>query len=127
MPAAVWHQHGVVGTPEELAAFQVKTALAMAKLDVGLGPEDDTFRSLVVNELTAEEPRPYDSHSLLDKLMQADSPMTALVEALAGTYSSAAFQACSMIIDEAVVHLFRCGGESAIQEFFADLEARAEE
>lgn len=116
-----------MGTPEELAAFEVMTAVAVARLDEGLGPEDAAFRSLVINELSAAVPCPYDSHALLDELIQADNPMTALGQAIASSYSTAASQACSMILDEAVVHLFRCGGEGAVQEFFADLEARAEE
>lgn len=116
-----------MGTPEELAAFHVHTAAAVARLDQCLGPDDDNFRSLVVNELTAEAPLPYDSHALLDELMQADNPLVALAEALAASYSAAASQACSMIADEAVVQLFRCGGEPAVQQFLADLEGRPEE
>lgn len=124
---ALRQEYSGVGTPQELAAFEVRTAVAMARLDEGLGPEDETFRSLVINELTADVPYPYDSHALLDQLTQADNPMTALGEALALSYTSAASQACSMILDEAVAHLFRCGGEAAVQEFLADLEACTEE
>jgi len=116
-----------VDTPEGLAAFHVKTAAAVARLDEALGPGDVHFRSLVINELTTEAPCPYDSHTLLDQLIEADNPMRALADALAASYSAAASQACSMIVAEAVVQLFRCGGERGVKEFLADLEARAEE
>jgi hypothetical protein len=118
---------GGVDTPEGLAAFHVKTAVAVARLDEGLGPGDEPFRSLVINELSTAAPSPYDSDALLDQLIRADNPMRALAAALAASYSAAASEACSMIVDEAVVHVFRSGGEPAVQEFLADLEARAEE
>jgi hypothetical protein len=118
---------GVVETPEGLAAFHVKTAVAMARLDEGLGPGDEPFRSLVINELSTAAPCPYDSDALLDQLIQADNPMKALAEALAASYSAAAAEACSMIVDEALLHVYRSGGEPAVQEFLADLEARTEE
>ncbi|MGO4604605.1 hypothetical protein, partial [Terrabacter sp. 2YAF2] len=88
-------------TPEGLAAFHVKTAVAVARLDEGLGPGDEPFRSLVINELSTAAPSPYDSDALLDQLIRADNPMRALAAALAASYSAAASEACSMIVDEA--------------------------
>lgn len=118
----------LVATPEELAAFQVRTAVAVARLDEALGPEDADFKRLAINELTKDRsPTPYDSTDLLPRLLAAENPITALGQAFATSYSEAATRACAMIVDEAVVHLFRWGGDPAVQQFLDGLEVRTQE
>jgi|SRR5689334_3302630 hypothetical protein len=118
----------LVATTAELAAFQVKSAVAIARLDDALGPEDKAFRGLAINELTKDSaPTPYDSTDLLPRLLAAEKPITALGQAFATSYSEAATRACAMNVDEAVVHLFRWGGDPAVQQFLDDLEVRTQE
>jgi len=47
-----------MATPEELASFLIKTAVALARLDSTLGADDDSFRELVTCQLINEMPIP---------------------------------------------------------------------
>ncbi|GAA2037247.1 hypothetical protein GCM10009740_31230 [Terrabacter terrae] len=118
-----------MATPEELASFFVKTATALAKLDNALGPDDEPFRQLATCELIKEMPIPNYFADVHTHLLCGEDPVEALSEMFvhqAGAYTEAGARACSLLVDVAVLHLARIGGDSAARRFLEDVEVQAQ-
>jgi hypothetical protein len=118
-----------MATPEELAAFLVNTAVALARLDSTLGADDESFRELATCELAGEMPIPNHFTDAHQQLLNGADPVAALSDMFARqacAYTEAGARACSLLVDVAVLHLARTGGEAAAQRFFEEVEARAQ-
>jgi hypothetical protein len=114
---------------EELASFLTKTAVALARLDSALGPDDESFRELATCELVEEMPVPNYFADVHQRLRHGEDPLAALSDMFARqacAYTEAGARACSLLVDVAVLHLARTGGDEAAQRFFEDVEARAQ-
>ena len=116
-----------MATPEELASFLIKTAVALARLDSTLGADDELFRELVTCELINGMPIPNYFADVHEQLLCGVDPRGALSEMFvrqAGAYTEAGARACSLLVDVAVLHLLRAGGDAAAQRFLADVEVQ---
>lgn len=120
---------GPMATPEELASFLIKTAVELARLDNELGPDDESFRDLATCELVDEMPIPNHFADVHEQLLHGQDPLAALSDMFvrqACAYTEAGARACSLLVDVAVFHLTRTGGEAAAQRFFEDVEVGAQ-
>ena len=118
-----------MATPEELASFLIKTAVALARLDSALGADDESFRQLATCELVDEMPIPNYFADVHQQLLHGEDPVAALSDMFvrqACAYTEAGARACSLLVDVAVLHLARTGGDAAAQRFFEDVEVRAQ-
>jgi len=118
-----------MATSEELATFLVKTAATIAKLDNTLGADDESFRQLAMSVLADEAPVPDCFADLHDQLACGVDPVAALTELFArqsASYTEAGARACLLVVEEALLHLQRAGGDAAVQGFVDDLEAHAQ-
>jgi hypothetical protein len=118
-----------MATPRELAAFLVTQCAAVARLDRTLGPNEDDFRRLAVDQITDGVPIPYELADVGQRLLDgAADPVTALSGMLAEhakAYSYAASRACALIVSEAIEHLREAGDEEAVERFLDGLDARS--
>ena len=118
-----------MATPEDLASFLIKTAVALARLDSALGADDESFRQLATCELVDEMPIPNYFADVHQQLLHGEDPVAALSDMFvrqACAYTEAGARACSLLVDVAVLHLGRTGGDAAVQRFFEDVEVRAQ-
>jgi hypothetical protein len=124
-----WEVCGVV-TAHELAAFLVKAAAAVGRLDLTLGPEDRAFRDLAIGEMVEGMPMPRPLDGVREELLVGTDPVSALSHAFAqqaSVCSEAAARATVAVVEEAVRHLYASGGEAAVADFLDGLVGRDEE
>src|SRR3954468_1132696 len=120
-----------MSTPQALVSFLVKAATAIARLDNTLGAheEDESFRQLAMGVLADEAPVPDYFADLHDELVSGLDPVAALSQLFArqaASYTEAGARACSMVVDVALLHLARTGGNAAARGFLDDLDAHAQ-
>jgi hypothetical protein len=122
---ASWKGSAVV-TPEDPAVFLVRAAAAMARLDLTLGPDEESFRDLVIGEMAAGIPLPRPLYHLHGRLLTETNPVNVLSQAFANqahAYGDAAARATVTVAQLAVEHLYAVGGEAAVLAFLGDLQS----
>lgn len=112
-------------TPNDLAAFLIKAAATVVRLNLALGPDDEGFRQLAIGDMVdgIRLLDPWDG--LRERLLAGDDPVAALSRAFsqqAEAYTEAAARATVALVDAAVRHLDTAGGVEAVAGFLDDLQ-----
>ncbi|MEW1954512.1 hypothetical protein [Terrabacter sp. NPDC080008] len=104
----------------DLAAFLVRAAATLVRLDKTLGPDDEVFRQVAIGDMVDGVPL-LDSWELLRKRLHiCADPVDAVSEVLseqATAYCEAAARATYSVVERAVSHLHTAGGEEAAAAF----------
>ena len=113
-----------MASPEELSAFWVKAAASVVRLNLALGPDEDSFRRLAIDDMVDGIPLSDPWNGLHGRLLAGDDPVGALSQAFADqaiAYSEAAARATIDVVEQAVRHLRAAGGDEAVAAFLDDL------
>lgn len=113
-----------MATPEELAAYLVKSTAAIMRLDLTLGPQDESFRQLAIGDIVDGVPviDPWDQ--VQNRLLCGEDPVGSLSQAFAEqatAYSEAAVRVAIDILSQAIRHLNTAAGHAAATAFLEDL------
>lgn len=98
----------------------------MARLDLTLGPEDKSFRDLVIGEMVEGIPLPRPLDHLHSQLLDGTDAVDILSQAFtnqANAYGDAAARATVTVAQLAIEHLYAVGGEAAALAFLKDLQS----
>ncbi|WP_374968611.1 hypothetical protein [Terrabacter sp. BE26] len=117
-------------TSEDLAAFLVKTAAAVVRLDLTLGSEDERFRQLAISDMVDGVSLPRPLEGLREELLAGADPVAALSHAFsrqAHAYCEGAARATVTVVEQAVTHVHAAGGDAAVEAFLDDLQHQNEE
>lgn len=120
----------MVGSPEDLAAFWVKAAASVVRLNLALGPDEDNFRRLAIDDMVDGIPLTDPWDGLHGRLLAGEDPAGALSKAFADqaiAYSEAAARATIDVVEQAVRHLQAVGGDRAVAAFLDSLQRQAGE
>lgn len=97
----------------------------MARLDLALGPDDASFRDLVIGEMVKGIPIPPPLADLHEQLLTGTDPVVILAQAFANqaeSYAAAAARATATVAQLAIDRLFVAGGEAAVADFLHSLQ-----
>ena len=117
-------------TTNELAAFLVRAAGAVGRLDLAVGADDRCFRDLVIGEMVNGMPVPRPLDGVREQLLGGGDPAALLSRAFsqqATVYTEAAALATVAVVEEAVRHLHAAGGDAAVATFLDGLQGHGEE
>lgn len=120
-----------MATPKDPAAFLVKAAAAVVRLELtALEPDDASFRELVLREMVDGIPIPRPFEDLQEHLLAGTDPVVVLSEAFAkqaAAYSESAARATVTVAQLAVEHLYATGGEGAVVAFLDDMQSHGDD
>ena len=119
-----------MATPEDLAVFWVKAAASVVRLNLALGPDEDSFRCLAIDDMVDGIPLADPWNGLHGRLLAGEDPVGALSQAFADqaiAYSEAAARATIDVVEQAVRHLRAVGGDQAVAAFLDSLQRQAGE
>lgn len=114
-----------MATSRDLAAFLIRAAATVVRLDLSLGTDDESFRRIAIGDMVDGVPVLDPWENLQDRLLAGEDPVGALSRAFSEqstAYSEAAARAAVTIVERAVCHLQTAGSQDAVDAFLDDLQ-----